>query len=46
MGKEANVITVRLEPELYEALRRTAFDAHRPMNVIVREALRERLGVK
>jgi hypothetical protein len=37
-------ITVQLEPELYEALRRRALDTQRSVSELVNEALRSALG--
>jgi predicted HicB family RNase H-like nuclease len=38
-------LTIRLPEDLYEQLRRAAFDQHVSMNALVIEAIRERLDV-
>jgi len=42
-GDQVQPLTIRLPKDLYEKLRRTAFDQCRPMNEIVIEAVREQL---
>ena len=39
----AQALTVRLPPDLYEKLRRAAFDQHTSMNALIIEALRKAL---
>ena len=41
---ETQTMSIRLPKDLYEQLRRAAFDRRVPMNAIITEAVRDELG--
>jgi len=43
--EDTQALTVRLPEDLYEQLRRAAFDQHTSMNAIIIEAVRKQLAV-
>ena len=42
---DTKVLTIRLPADLYDTLRKAAFDQHTSMNVLVTEAIRKQLHV-